>query len=331
MSYGAQTKIGIARQATVTSCVTDATSFHPIAFLSEDVGLEKQEVISQNNTGRFEEGATYSGPSNVAGVIAVEMTPRSLGIALAAVVNHSPASVSSGSVRTLTFLPNTQDFSSTLCKAPFTMYKQWSDANSAELFYDMQFTQIEFAVAQGAFTQCRITDNGGKRLSTGIGSMDIVPSVADARVLFPWNVAYISYGGVAVQDFSDITIALNENINPLYAINATLEPYKYTRNGFRQVSVNGNFYFASRTMLNNFGSDTQARLLVTLINTLTAIQSGYYNTLLIDIPQLKITGFKPATSGPGEVQVPITGRGVADTSSNYAIQFTLTTTWQGNF
>ena len=53
-----------------------------------------------------------------------------------------------------------------------------------------------------------------------------------------------------------------------------------------------------------------------------------YNTLTIDVPQLKITQFKPSVSGPGEVSVPVTGRGVIDPSSSYALQFTLINTRQ---
>lgn len=331
MSYGAQVKFGIARQASAGTAATDPGSYHPLAFLSEDIGLEKQEVISQNNTGRFEEGAVYDGPANVAGTLAVEMTPRSIAAALAATVNHSPASTTSASIRTLEFLPNTVDFSSTLCKAPWSIYKQWTDANSAEQFYDCQFTGLEFRLQQGAFTQLTATVAGGTRSTNGIGSLSIIPDGNDIRKLFPWNVASISYGGSAVSDMSDVTVSLQENISPLYSINGTLTPYKFTRTGFRQVVVSGNFYLSNRTMLNNFVSGTQARLIVTLINTLSAIQSGYYDTLTIDVPQLKITAFKPATSGPGEVSVPFTGRGVNDPSSYYSIKFTQVTTYQAGF
>ena len=331
MSYGAQVKLGFARQTNAGSYATDPGSFHAFGFLSEDVGLEKAEVIGQNNNGVFDEGAVYDGPSNVAGTIAFELTPRNIGAALAMVVNHSPASVSSDSIRVLSFLPTTVDFSSTLIKAPWSMYKQWTDASSAEHFYDLQPTGLELTLRQGAFTQGNLTVAGGIRAATGIGSLDIITNANDRRTLFPWNVASISYGGNAVQNYSDITISVQENIEPLYTINGTLAPFKYTRSTFRQVTVSGNFYLSDRTALNNFVAGTQARLLVTCINTLSAIQSGYYNTLIIDVPQMKISAFKPATSGPGEVQVPIQARGVLDTSSNYSIKFTLTTTWQAGF
>jgi hypothetical protein len=327
LSYGAQAKVGFARQASVNSWVTDATSFHGFGFTNEDIGLEIDEVISQNLNGVFEEGAVYSGVNRINGTIEFEVTPRNLGMALAMVANHVPVEATSGSVKTRTFLPNTQDFSSQFCKAPFTMYKQFTDATSAELFYDCQLGQLEFTLAQGALLRARATVNGGVRLPTGIGSLSVLPVGSDVKRLFPWNVASISYGGNGLSNFSEITTTLNENVDALYTVNGTLSPFKYTRTAFRQVSVNGTFFLTDRTFLNNFAAGTQARLTIYMINTLTAIQSGYFDSLLIDIPQAKITAFKPGASGPGEVSVNVTMRGVADPSSGYAIQFTQQSTY----
>lgn len=331
MSYGAQTKFGFARQASVNSWVVDPGSYHGFAFVSEDIGQESDEVISQNLTGLFEEGAVYPGVTKINGTIEFEVTPRNLGMALAMVVNHVPTTVTSGSLQTRTFLPNTQDFSSSFCKAPISIYKQFSDANSAELFYDCQVGQLEFTVAQGALLKGRATVVGGTRLATGIGSLDVRPVTADVGRLFPWNVTSISYGGAGVGNFSEITVTLNENIDALYTVNGTLAPFKFTRTSFREVSVNGTFFLTDRAFLNNFVTDTQARLIITCINTRTAVQSGYFNTFTIDIPQAKITAFKPGASGPGEVSVSATLRGVADPNSNYAIQFTHATTYAAGY
>jgi hypothetical protein len=331
LSYGAQSKVGFARQVTATSYVTVATSYHGFGFVSEDIGLEIDEVISANLTGLFEEGAVYAGINRIAGTIEFEVTPRNLGMALAMVVNHAPVTVTSGSVQFRTFLPNTQDFSATLCKAPISMYKQFSDSTSAELYYDCQAGQIEFTLAQGALLRARATINGGTRFPTGIGSADVRPVTADVGRLFPWNVASITYGGTAVGNFSEITVTLNENIDALYTVNGTLAPFKFTRTGFRQVSINGTFFLTDRVFQDNFVNNTQARLLITCIDTKTAIQSGYYNTFTIDVPQAKITAFKPGASGPGEVSVSVTMRGVADPNSNYAIQFVQASTYAAGY
>lgn len=331
MSYGAQIKLGFARQTNVGSYVTTPTSFHGFAVVNEDIGLEKEEIISENLSGVFEEGATYEGVNRVNGTLEAEVTPRNLGVMLAMTVNHSPVTVTSGSVLTRTFLPNTVDFDSSFVKAPWTMYKQFSDANSGELFYDMQFGQLEFTLAQGALLRARMTCNGGTRFPTGIGSADVRPNLADVGRLFPWNVSSISYAGTGVGNFSEISVTLNENIDALYTVNGSLAPFKYTRTAFRQVTVNGTFFLTDRTFLNNFVAETQGRLLVTCISTRTAIQSGYYNSFTIDIPQAKLTTFKPGASGPGEVSVSFTMRGVADPNSGYAIQFTQVSSYAAGF
>jgi hypothetical protein len=239
--------------------------------------------------------------------------------------------VTSASIRTITFLPNTTDFSAFLVKAPWTVYKQFSDATSAEHFYDTQFGQASFQFGAGAFLRGTLTAVGGTRTAAGVGSLAVVPAASDVGRLYPWNVSSVSYGGSGVSNFSEITVNLNESIEPLNALNASLSPFKYTRSGFREVTVNGTFYMTDRTMLNNFVNETQSRLLLTAINTVAAIQSGYFNTFTIDIPQLKITTFKPSASGPGEVAVSFTGRGVIDPTSSYDIQFTLVTTYQAGF
>jgi hypothetical protein len=326
MSYGANAKFAIARQSNEGSYISAVASFTPLAFLSHDIGLEMQEMISENLSGRFEEGPSYAGPSNIAGTIEMELTPKSLQAGLTAVLNHAPVTVSSDSLRTYTFTPNTAEFSSTLVKAPYSIYFQLADASSAEHWYDAQLGQIEFSIGQGAFLKGRLGVVGGRRRATGIGSLDLNPNAADAAILFPWNVASISYGGVGLSNMSELTISVNENIEQIYSLNGTLTPYKYARAGFREVTVNGTFFMTDRTFLNNFANETQARLQVTLINSRTAVQSGYFHTLVLDVPQLRITQFKPSPSGPGEVSVPITGRGKLDTSSNYSFQAILTTT-----
>jgi hypothetical protein len=331
MSYGAQTKLAIARQASAGTAVIAPTSYHGLAFVTEDVGLEIEELISQNLIGRFEEGAAYDGISRIAGTIEMELTPRNLAAGLAAVFNHTPAQVTSASVNAYTFLPNTQDFSSFFCKAPWSIYKQFSDATSGELFYDCQFSQAEFVYSTGAFTRGRVTVVGGTRTATGIGSMSVLPDVADVTRLFPWNVCSVSYGGTGLSNMSEITVSLNENIAALNTLNGTLAPFKFTRTAPRQVSVNGTFYMSDRLFLNNFAASSLGRLIVTAMNTRAAIQSGYFHTFTLDVPQAKITAFKPSASGPGEVAVPFTMRGTIDPSSAYAIQATLTTTWAVGF
>lgn len=329
MSYGTQLKFGIARQANAGSWATLPTSYHGIALTQEAVGYEAKELISANLIGRFDQGASYQGTSTVNGTIDFELTPRNLAAMIAATMNNSASQVTSGSLQTWVFFPTTADYSATLVQDPWTIYKQWSDAASAELFYDCQFSQLDLIFAQGQFVKGKTTITMGTRLANGIGSMAVLPDAGDVGQLFPWNVASLSYAGAALSNFSDFQVSFNENIDALYTMNGTLAPFKATRKGFREITVNGTFYFSDRVLLNNFVANVQGRLLATIVNTKTSVQSGYYNSLQIDVPQLKLTAVKPGTSGPGEVSVKFTGRGIIDPSSAYSIALTLTNTWGG--
>lgn len=327
MAYGAQTKFGIARQTAGGTAVSAPTSFHALAFLNHDIGLEKDELISANLIGRFEQGAVYDGVNRVKGSIEFELTPRNIGAMLAAVVNHSPVVATSGSLQRYTFLPNTVDFDSTYVKAPWTIYDQLTDANSAEQFHDCQFGQLELTLSQGQFLKGKATVIGGVRSTNGVGSANIVPVASDVDNLFPWNVSSISLGGAGVSNYSDITVSLNENMDALYTVNGTLAPFKYTRTGAREVTANGTLYINDRALLNAFTAGTLQRLFITATDTSVAIQANSFNMLTIDIPQFKLTQFKLTRQGPGEVAVNFTGRGTLDPSSAYAIQFTLHNTY----
>lgn len=332
MSYGAQVKFGIARQTAAGSggAATAAGSFHHIPLVSEDVGLEKDEVISANLTGRFEQGAVYDGVNRVAGTIEFEPTPKALGAILTAMCN-TPSSVSSGSLRTLSFLPQATDYSATLIQQPFTVYKQFTDAQSAEHYFDCQFGQLELTFSQGQLLRGRATVAGGSRVATGIGSLALPLDTNDLSLGMLWDATSISYGGAGVGIYSDVTISLNESIEPVYTLNGTLAPYKFTRSGFREVTVNGTMYFADRAVLNDFVAGTQKRLIVHAQARKAEIQSGYYASLTVDVPQMKITQFKPGVSGPGEVSVNFSARGVLDPSSAYSIKFILTNTYGASY
>ena len=330
MSYGSQIKFGIAKQASVGSggAVTTAGSYHHIPLVTEDVGFTKEEVISANLTGRFEQGAVYDGVSKIDGTIEFEPEPWSLGAILTAAIKP-PVSTTVGSARQHIFTPRTGDYSSLLVNEPISIFKQFSDSSSGELYFDAQFGQVDLTFAQGALMRSRATVVGGRRVATGIAGLSLTLHTADAQVNWLWDVCSISWNGAAVGQMSEVTVSVNESIEPLYALNNELTPYKYARSGFREVTVNGTMYFTERDIYNDFISGSQRRLLITARNTrATAISSGYYPTIIVDVPAAKITQFKPGASGPGEVSVSFTARGVTDATSNYSVQFTLINTLQ---
>jgi hypothetical protein len=332
MSYGAQIKFGIARQSAAGSKATDPGSFHAIPLLSENVGMDVAEIISQNLAGTFSQGASYPGITKIDGTITCEATPRNLGALLAATVNHVPTQTNSGTaLTTYLFVPSTTDFSASFPHAPWTLYKQFSDASSAECYWDGQFDQLDFTFTQGQFMKVAATLAGATREPNGVGSSNVMPSAADAGMLFPWNIASLSYAGAGMSNFSDITVKFNDNLDPLFTLSSGIAPFKFTRSHFREVTIDGTFYMNDRTFLNNFAANSYGRLVLVAANTGTQVQSGYFNQLTIDIPQCRITAFKPGASGPGEVSAKVTMRGIVDPNSGYVAQFTLINTYRAGY
>jgi len=330
MSYGANYKAGLAFQSNPGSYGTASQvgSFHLIPLVSDDISLDKATIKSKNLTGQFALSAIYDGINKVAGTVDVEATPTALGCLLQAVIND-PTQVNSGSIRTFTFLPRTVDWNTGWPNHNVTYIKEFADATSAELFYDCQFSDIEFSISAGQLLKVKASMVGGSRLTGGgqISSYALTPLTGEFNDAWMWDVASVSYGGAGQSNFSDITIKVDEMIDPLYALTGNLQPLKYTRKDFREVTIDGTFYMSDRSMLNNFVTATQQRLIVSLINSRNMVQSGYFASLTLDVPQVKITSFKLAVSGPGEVAIKFQGMGVIDPNSNYIFGATLVSSY----
>lgn len=318
MSYGAQVLIGIAMQQSGGNVVASVGSYHHAPVLSDDVSLEKATLISANLTGTFARGRIYDGINKVAGTIDCEATPKFLGALLTATVNDATA-VQSGNIYTRTFVTRTADWGTNFPNHPISYYKQFHDSTSGEQYFDVQFSALEFNMSAGQLLKVKASVVGGSRVSGG-AALNIVPVPQEFAENWMWDVASVTWGGSAQSNFSDIVVKIDEQIDPLYGLNASLNPLKFTRKAFRDVTVDGTFYMSDRAMFNDFISSTQRQLLVQLVNSRVMIQSGYYSSLTLDVPQLKVTQFKLAVTGPGEVAIKFQGMGVIDPTSNYTFQ-----------
>src|SRR2546421_2116066 len=286
MPYGAQIKFGIGAQTATGSgnavaLPANVGSFHHVALISENVGLEKAEIVSANLTGRFEQGASYDGIAKVNGTITFEATPKLLGCMLSLIAPEGANKVTSGSLQTYTFFPRTADFSSTLVGEPFTLYKQFSDSNSAECYFDCQLSKLTLTFAQGQLLKSAVDVSGGTRMLNGVGSAGLTLDTQDLSLGLLWNATSISWGGAAIGAMSDIAVVFDEKIAPVYTVNGTLAPYKYTRTAFREVLVNGTMFFDTRSAFNDFMAGTQRQLLIYAEARKAQVQSGYYASLLI--------------------------------------------------
>jgi len=324
MPYGNNAVIGIAFQNSFTQAAAVGSLFH-LPLLNEDLGLNQEELISQNLNGRFDEGDAYSGRRDYGGRVECEAQPKAFGALITSVVND-PVSVTSASLRTYTWSPRTGDFAQQIPNRPVTYYKYLVDGGSAQLFYDLCGARLEFSQSEGGFLLARANYVGGK--TSAVASTALTQ---DSTPRWPWNNSSASLGGAAVTDFSDITVTHDEGINPRWLLDGQLVANRIKRQARRTIRVSGSLVFETQDELDNFRDETAQRLVLTWQRLGTEIQSGYFNTFEIVIPSFKWLSYKPSIRGAGEIEVQFTGKGDYHPGSGTSVRYTLINTWAAGY
>ena len=326
MSYGNAAVIGIAMQNSFGTAAA-VGSIHHMPILNEDFGLRQEELISQNMNGRFDQGDSYSGKRQYGGSIESEAQPKMLGVLLTAAVND-PSVVTSGSVKTYTFAPRTGDWDRFSPNRPFSYYKYLAEAasNSAQMFYDLCGATFGLQLSEGGFLVARMGAIGGKTSTVASQSL-----TADGGRRWPWNQSSVSLAGTATGVISEFSLEHSEGINPRWFLDGSFSAGRARREQSRTVRVSGTLLFESQTELNNFKNETDQTLVITLQDTTTAIQSGYFNQLQISIPSFRWVNFQIPVRGPTALEVAFQGRGIFNAGSGHTVRYVLANTYAAGY
>lgn len=324
MPYGNDAVIGIAMQNSFGT-VAAVGSIHQVPLLNEDYGLKQEELISQNMNGRFDQGDSYSGKRQYGGTLECEAQPKALGVLLTAAIND-PTVATSGTLKTYTFAPRTGDWGTHSPNRPFTYYKYLAEGGSAQLFYDLCGSRLELQLSEGGFLMARLAAVGGKTSAVASQALTL-----DSGRRWPWNQGSLSLNGTAVGIASDFSLVHDEGINPRWFIDASLSAGRARREQSRTVRVSGTLLFESQAELDNFKNETTQPLVLTVQDTSTAVQSGYFNTLQISIPTFRWTDFPTPIRGPNALEVSFAGRGQYNTGSGHSVRYTLQNTYAAGY
>lgn len=316
MPYGHDAVIGIAMQNSFGT-IAAVGSIHQIPVLNEEFGLDQEELISQNLNGRLDEGDSYSGKRQYGGQLEMEAQPKALGVLLTASVNDATAATS-GSVRTYTFIPRTGDWDRYSPNRPFSYYKYLAEAGSAQMFYDLCGAKFELQLSEGGFLIARMGGVGGKTSAVASQALTV-----DGGRRWPWNQASLSLNGSAVGVISDFSLVHDEGINPKWFLDGQREAGRLRREQKRTVRVSGTLLFESQAELDNYKAETLQPLVLTLQDTSTAIQSGYYHQIRISIPSFKWTKWPTPIRGATALEVNFEGRAVYNAGSGHSVQYVL--------
>lgn len=321
MPYGQNGTIAVNFQNSFGTSLTTSPFFLPI--VNENIALKKEPLVSQEMRGIYDEGGTREGKNLIDGEVMIDVDMTSLAVMLKAVMG-SPVTVSSDDLRTMTYKPRTTDFDTFAANIPMTIDKYLDDSGSAQLFYDLVGSSLEFSVANGEFYKAKFTVMGGKYSQTA-NTAASYPT--DSKLT--WDVGSFSLGGAANSDLLDINIVLDEVLEPIYVINGTKTPSYIKRSAFRTIRVDGTMLFNDQTELDKFVAQSEEAMSFYLADsTATEVQSGYQQSVLVELPAYRYETFEPTLSGPGQLQVGFSAQGKYLTTSATALAITLTNTFQ---
>lgn len=313
MGYGIGGYLSLSKQ---TSGGTATTNRVYIPFVSESLTENKEQLFSENLTGKFDQPKAEEGINNVTGDIVFEPHPIYLGHFLRAAV-AAPTSTLATSAYVHEFLPAQADYDSTLALLPYTIevYKSVGDAYR---IVDGQIHTLAIEMQAGAIVRATAGVHG--RAYSQVTKQ--TPSYINADP-YTWNEASINIGGSANNELQSATVTLANPIEGVPLLNGSKNEGKIKRSGFRTVNITGDQDFSSETEQEKFSAQTRQRFLITV--TGKAI-GGSAEILTIDCPDVNYSTYAYPIGGAGRIVASYDGNAEYDTTSSYAVRYTLTNT-----
>lgn len=316
--YGQKTIVGITFQNSFGTAGS-VDSIHFLPFLTEDLKLNAPDMYSNNMRGIFDEGDSFAAPRTVDGTIATEPQPIPLGAMLKTVLEET-ASVQSGGIYTRTFKPRTSDFDEVAANNPVTAYV-YRDTGSAFIYSDLNGATLELGIANGEFLNVNVGFVGGNFSQNAA----VAASLPQGK-RWTWDTTSVTFTDSVFGNAMDVTITLDDGaLEAQHTLNASLYPSRIKRTGFRNIAISGTFKFDNQNEYQEFLSKSERELTLHFQGA-TEIQSGYFDSMTVQLPLMRYEEMAPAASGPGQIEVALTARGKYSVTSGTAMQITLVNT-----
>lgn len=317
-AYGQKSNIGLIFQNSYGTAGA-VGSVHFLPYLSESIGLNIPPLYSENIRGIFDEGDSYVGPKTVDGDIETEAQPIVLGAMLKSILQLT-GSVNSGSIYTHTFKPRASDFDDKCANNPVTIFKRL-DMGAYEMFSDMNGTTLELGISQGEFLKCKVGYVGGAQSVTS-GT----PTASyETGKRWKWDSSSFSFGGTGKAEVVNGSIKVDEGLEAQHTLNAVNAPSRIKRQAFRNISVDLTLKFDDWSEYQAYLDSSEREAIINFVGAVE-VQSGYKENLTIKLPLMRYEEVKPASGGPGAIEVTAKARGKYSVTSATALWITLVNT-----
>lgn len=315
MAYGRSGHLAIHFQNSFGTSNTGSAHFIPL--ISESIQETIGQLVEDNLYGRLAESPYHEGLHEVSGEIRTEAHPIYLGAFLKAALG-GVTTAAQGSAFLHEFRPATADWDDFAAVPPMTL-EIHRDAGSAFLYYDALATELTLEIAQGQLLSAGLAVMGGR-----FGrKASAVPAFHAGRP-WTWDVVSASYNGAAIPDLRQLTLRFNNQLAAFHTLGGGKAPRRIKREGPQQVTVEGTLLLQEQALFQEYLDQSERRLLLAFAGE--TIATSYAALLTLDVPRLRFGEFKPALSGPGQLEVAFAGSGVYDAGSGYALRVTLTNT-----
>lgn len=314
MAFGTGGFLGISKQ---NSFGAATASWHYIPIINETLTTKIEDLIEESIQNRFEEGESHQGIISAEGDIVMEAHPVLLGHFLRGALGPSSyTAVLSGYVYSNIF-PPTQDDWESKCTLPAYTIQVFRDVGSSYQFADAVVNALTLEVNAGAFA--RVTASVIARTSSLMN-----PSTTSYQTTTPWawDACSVAIGGSANADMETLTLKIENSVEGVPTLDTTKRWSRMLRNGFRKFSLGGTMDFSSQDEYKAFRAGSMQQFTVNLKGD-TAVSSGYYNELLIDIPSLRYASYEASIGGPNRLQATFEGNAKYNNGSGRALLITL--------
>ena len=317
MAYGQDGHIGISFQESFGTQYVSSMDY--FSFISESFTENIESLMSESLQSRYDEPDDYEGMHGIEGDIVLEVHPHMIGKLLQAWAGQSSETAFVGSCYEHNFVPATADWEDGISALPPMSIEVYRDTGSAYLYFDCLLNQLVLEIAQGTLYKATASFIGAQFAWLAKSA----PSY-EAGSFFAWDTVSLSLAGSGVNDASQLTVTLNNNLAPKAFLDLKKYPSRILRDGFRTVEVAGTLLLDGDAQSRIYKARTQQRLVMTATDP-TTVALGH-NILEIDVPKMLYTEFPANIGGPGLIEVSFGAKGKYDATSSYAVQFTLVNT-----
>ena len=313
MAYGALGNVQLAVQNSYGT--SNVASLYSFPIISENLTHTIDQLAEQGQYQRFGESPRRKGVAKSQGNIVFEPQPRVLGLMLYLVCG-SRATTFTASVATHVFNPrNTSDWDDKVAVPAVTALVD-RDVSCGQCYYDLCANGLTLEIENGSLLRATVEFIGGN-----FAHAAKVAPVFPAEQPFAWNTFSASYNAAGVGNWRSARVSIKNQLEPVYLLGDSGTPSLIKRTGFVQVEGEGTLLFASNSLMADFLTQTERRL---VWNFLSDVASPAQVT--IDFPAARITAYAPAINGLGQLELPVSFVGQYSVASGNAVRYAVVNT-----